>query len=115
MLFPSYSEGMPNAVLEAMACGVPVVTTKVGSLPDLIENGHDGFFTDIGDVPAMSNAVLRLLDDPAMAQQIGGNACITVMKKHDVEMSWRILAKALCRAAYEAERPSTILYEPRQA
>lgn len=46
----SREEGGPKAILESMACGVPIVSTKVGMAPDVIENGKDGFLTDIDDV-----------------------------------------------------------------
>lgn len=49
-LFPSYSEGMPNAVLEAMAIGLPVITTKVGGLNDFFEDGKMGCVIDVKDV-----------------------------------------------------------------
>lgn len=62
-LFPSYHEGMPMAVLEAMAYGMGIVTTSVGGIPQLIQDGESGFLTTPGDTEAMAEAVERFLTD----------------------------------------------------
>ena len=60
-LFPSYHEGMPMAILEAMAYGMGIVTTSVGGIPQLIQDGESGFLTTPGDTEAMAEAVERFL------------------------------------------------------
>jgi len=64
-------EGMPNAVLEAMAAGVPVVATRVEGTVDIIDDDRTGMLVMPKDVPAIVSAILRLLDDPARAQRLG--------------------------------------------
>jgi glycosyltransferase involved in cell wall biosynthesis len=66
----SRSEGTPNPCLEAAACGVPVVTTPVGNMPELIRDGETGLFIarDVGDIAAK---LRRLRDDPQLRQQMG--------------------------------------------
>jgi N-acetyl-alpha-D-glucosaminyl L-malate synthase BshA len=66
-LLPSETESFGLAALEAMACGVPVVATDVGGLPEVL--GEGGCFAPLGDVAAMSDAVVRLLDDGALHAQ----------------------------------------------
>lgn len=63
LLLPSDSESFGLAALEAMACGVPVIGTAAGGLPEVVENGVCGFLHPVGDVDAMSRSALSLLQD----------------------------------------------------
>jgi glycosyltransferase involved in cell wall biosynthesis len=80
----SRSEGMPQAALEACAAGVPVVATRVGGLPELIESGKSGILVTPGDEPAVSEAIERLLADRTLAQELAGRAHRRVMELFDV-------------------------------
>lgn len=62
-LLPSDSESFGLAALEAMACGVPVVGTRAGGLPEVVEDGVNGFLRPVGDVDGMAEAALSLLND----------------------------------------------------
>ena len=62
-ILPSYAECMPMGMLEAMASGVPVVATRVGGIPDIIENGREGYLVEAGEIYALANAILRLITD----------------------------------------------------
>lgn len=69
--FPSYHEGMPMAVLEAMAYGMGIVTTSVGGIPQLIQDGENGYLTAPGDAEAMVQALESLLKDEAHLTDLG--------------------------------------------
>lgn len=71
LVLPSYAEGLPVAVLEGMAAGLPIVTTPVGSVPDIFRDGVNGLLVPPGDVAGLAAAILRLLDDPAAGQAMG--------------------------------------------
>lgn len=68
---PSDFEGTPNAVLEAMAAGLPVVATRVGGIPQVIEHGVSGLLVEPRDEDALAAALRGLLRDPAKARQMG--------------------------------------------
>jgi len=70
-LFPSYSEGMPNAVLEAMAIGLPIITTKVGGLNDFFENGKMGYVLDFKSVDSIVEKIEINIKYTAKAKKIG--------------------------------------------
>jgi N-acetyl-alpha-D-glucosaminyl L-malate synthase BshA len=66
MLLPSDAESFGLAALEAMACGVPVIGTAAGGLPEVVEDGKSGYLRPVGDVPSMAKAGLQLLHDDAL-------------------------------------------------
>lgn len=78
---PSFDEGLPMAVIEAMSNSLPVVTTPVGGLPDLISDGTDGLFVEPGDVDAIAHQLLGLLRDPERAERIGRSAALTIERR----------------------------------
>jgi glycosyltransferase involved in cell wall biosynthesis len=81
----SVSEGFPNVLLEAMAAGKPVVATRVGGVPELIEHGRDGVLVDPADAAGLADAVLSLMKDPARARTLGENAGKKVRRDFTLE------------------------------
>lgn len=78
------SEGTPLSLIEAGACALPVVSTLHGGIPDLVLNGETGFLVAEGDVQAMADAVLRLAQQPKLAEEMGIAARIR-MEAHYTE------------------------------
>lgn len=73
-LFPSYYEGMPMAVLEAMAYGMAIVTTRVGGIPHLLEDGGSGYLCEPGDIEGLSKRLLELSKDGDKRRKMGERA-----------------------------------------
>ena len=80
-LHSSLSEGISNAALEAMACGLPVVTTDAGGMREAVRDGHDGFVVPLRDPAAAANAVERLARDPELRARMGRAGRATVESK----------------------------------
>lgn len=80
LLFPSHSEGFPNVVLEAMACGLPIIATPVGAIPDMIED-KGGILVNVGDTDKIIEAITKLEDT-----KIRKN--ISIWNKQKVEMNY---------------------------
>ena len=70
---PSYREGLPLTLFEAMASGLPIVASPVNGIPFEMKEPKNGFFTKYGDVKAIEEKILKILDDPKLAKQISKN------------------------------------------
>ncbi|HDG97266.1 MAG TPA: glycosyltransferase family 4 protein, partial [Desulfobacterales bacterium] len=71
LVLPSWHEGLPNVVVEAMACERPVVATKVGGIPEAVADGKSGILVERGDVKALANAIALLAEDPTRRAVMG--------------------------------------------
>ncbi|MCE5208173.1 MAG: glycosyltransferase family 4 protein [Chloroflexi bacterium] len=84
-VYPSYYEGMPMAVIEAMASGLPVIATKVGGLPDLVMDYENGLLTAPGDPEALSRALIILIDNADMRRSMQVRSSQLAAEKYDIE------------------------------
>ncbi len=84
-VLPSYWEGMPNAVLEAMALGMPCVATRVSGSEDIIQHGVNGLLVEPADYQSLAEALLHLLYNPALARRYGQAARATIEKYYSLE------------------------------
>lgn len=72
-VLPSYAEGLPVSVLEAMSYGIPVIASDVGGLSEVIKNGYDGILINAGDRNALRESILSLLSDSELRRKISQN------------------------------------------
>src|SRR3569833_614971 len=90
-LLPSYHEGMPMALLEAMSWGVPVIATPVGGIPQIVKHEANGLLIPPADVGALTTAIARLLEDPALRIRLGHAARTTIVSGFSLEDAMRKL------------------------
>ena len=83
-IFPSIHEGLSVALMEAMACGKPIVASKIRGNVDLIDEGKGGFLVEALDIKGYSNAVMRLIDNPEILRQFG-DYNIEKVKQFDID------------------------------
>lgn len=88
-ILPSLSEGLPNVLLEASACGKPIVATDTGGVSDIIIHGKTGFLVESNNVNSFVHYVKLLLNDEGLSKRIGRNAYEYVKKQFD----WDIIVK----------------------
>nr|WP_305089237.1 glycosyltransferase family 4 protein [Massilia sp. YIM B04103] len=82
---PSYAEGLPMAMLEAMAAGKPVVVTPVGGIPEAVSDGQNGLLVPPRDAAALAQALRRLLGDAALRARLAQQARQTVLGRYATE------------------------------
>jgi len=85
-------EGVPNAMLEAMASGLPVVATRHGGIPEAVEEGVSGFLAEEGDVPGLAGALLKITLSPQGYAAMSAAAAERVAAQFDLEVQSRRLA-----------------------
>jgi glycosyltransferase involved in cell wall biosynthesis len=84
-VLPSRSEGLSNALLEAMSCGLPTVATAVGGTPEVIEDGTNGLLVPANDDGALADALLCLIENPDLARRLGNAARKTIGGRYSME------------------------------
>jgi sugar transferase (PEP-CTERM/EpsH1 system associated) len=84
-VLPSLAEGISNTILEAMACGVPVVATRVGGNAELVSDGSTGLVVPSDDVDALARALERLAAEPGLAARMGAAARAEVERRFSLE------------------------------
>ena len=88
---PSHSEGSPNALLEAMAAGVPIVACKVGGVPETVEDGRSALLVPPAKPDAMANALARILEDSTLASRLVANASERLVTRFSPESRYQAL------------------------
>ncbi len=91
-VLPSYTEGFPNVIIEAMACGAPIIATGVGAIPEIFEckeGGEAGVIVPVRDVEALRGAISELLDNEAIKGTLSQNAVEKVTSCYAVSSVWK--------------------------
>jgi len=104
----SLSEACSNVVLEAMATGLPVIATRVGGTPALVDDRRTGLLVPPDDAPALAQAILRLLETPAMATEMGAQGRARALAEFGVDRMLERIDAFYCRAlgpAHDAPAP----------
>jgi glycosyltransferase involved in cell wall biosynthesis len=84
LVLPSFSENLPMVILEAFAHGIPVISTPVGAIPEVVREGHNGLLVPAGDVAALARALERLIEDPALRRNLGSEARRDHAERYDI-------------------------------
>lgn len=84
-ILSSKREGFPMSILEAMASGLPVIATKVGGIPEVIQDGKNGILVPSQDPASLANAICRVLDDSKYAKDLGQEARLTIEKNYSLK------------------------------
>jgi glycosyltransferase involved in cell wall biosynthesis len=87
-IFPSYYEGLPTVILEAMSCGLPVIATNVGGIRDVITNYYNGILISPRRPSQMAENILMLMENEKLRRRLGENARETIVKNY----SWKRIA-----------------------
>lgn len=82
---PSYSEGLPMTVIEAMASGLPIVASNVGGLPDLVREGVNGILVDPGCPDQLADAIIKVITDTMLRHSMAEKSAQIAIEKYDIE------------------------------
>ncbi len=98
LVLPSKTEGFPSVVLEAMACGTPIIVTQVGDIHSIVKDGFSGFILKSAEPPSMSKKIVDLLSKPEQLSEVAANAhnwVKTNYSPNQIVSQWRHVLNAL--------------------
>lgn len=84
-IFPTEFEGFGLSLVEAMLCGLPVIASSVGAIPEIIDHGENGMLVMPGDTEALEKMLAQLLDNPAKAKYLADNAHDSTYRKYSIQ------------------------------
>lgn len=98
------AEALPMAILEAMACGLPIIATDIGGIPSAIDHGRNGLLFPPGDVDRLTGHIRWLLDEPSLAQAMGETARAKAIEQFSLERMVRETEAVFLQVVREAKR-----------
>ena len=106
-VMPSFTEGTPNSIIEAMANGLPIIASEVGGIPDMIDS-ESGILVPPGDADALSRAIMRLAEDDSLRIRMGKAARERYQKLFSPQAVLPVLLETYQRLSGHASAPSSI-------
>lgn len=114
--FPSHTEGMPNALVEAMSCEAACVATRAGGIPELLEDGRNGLLVEIQRTDQLTAGMRTLLGNSSLRAELGRAARRTVLERFDADRNVGVLAKLLrSRAQSKLSSAATVAGPARES
>jgi len=93
VILPAYHEGLPMTILEGMAAGKGIISTNVGAISEVVEDGVNGLIINPGDINALSNAMSRLMDDPQLLCRMSSANCYKIKERYSIKIMHDQIAK----------------------
>jgi glycosyltransferase involved in cell wall biosynthesis len=89
LIHPAHYEGLPTVLLEAMACGTPVIASAVSGALDVVTDGINGLLVPPRNPDQLARTVLQIMDHPEFARKLGSEAVLAIEKKY----SWHLVSQ----------------------
>jgi glycosyltransferase involved in cell wall biosynthesis len=97
LLLPSYKEGMPMVILEGMSFGLPVVSSNIAGIPDMVVDGENGYLLAPGDIDGYVEKITKMVQDPSLRKNFGERSRTVAenFKKEKISLLWHQLYQTL--------------------
>lgn len=108
LVLPSFAEGLPVVLMEALAAATPVICSQVAGVGELVENGVSGFTIPAGDIDTLTTRILQLAEDPALRAQLGAEGQARVRAEFDIRIEAARIGALFAGQGGDALRPTPI-------
>lgn len=96
-VLPSHAEGFPNVIVEALAAGLPIVSTDVGAISDSVKNNINGTLVRVGDTKELARALEELILDSDRRERYASNSALVFLDRHELNKNCKQLVQVFCR------------------
>jgi glycosyltransferase involved in cell wall biosynthesis len=101
-VLPTLTEALPTVIAEAMAAGLAIVATRVGGIPEMVEDGRNGLLIDAGDEAALAMACTRVLADHELSTRLAATGSLVVSERFDLSRQARLLRELYAELVADA-------------